>query len=132
MRIMLALVMTLAPVAVSVQASTPGDLPKVRDGLLAIAIADKLQSNCDSIAPRMVRAYSAMKSLETYARSQGYSAEEVQAYAKSKSAKQQIKALAETYLEQNGVDPNRPATYCTVGRAEINDGTSAGRLLKTK
>jgi len=132
MRLVLTLVMALAPAAVSVQASTPGDLPKVRDGLVAIAAADRLQKHCDSIAPRMVRAYSVMKSLETYARSEGYSADDVQAYAKSKSAKAQISGMARAYLAQNGVDPDRPATYCTVGRAEIDNGTSVGRLLKIK
>ncbi|WP_147124539.1 DUF5333 domain-containing protein [Shimia ponticola] len=132
MRSVLTLVMIMAPAAVSVQASTPGDLPKVRDGLVAIAAANEVQKNCDSIAPRMVRAYSAMKSLETYARSQGYSAQDVQDYAKSNTAKAEIASLARNYLVQNGVDPAQPATYCTVGSAEIEDGTSVGRLLKTK
>lgn len=132
MRSVLALILVLAPVAASVHASTPGDLPKVRDGMMSIAAADSIRKNCDSIAPRMVRAYSVMKSLETYARSQGYSAKDIEAYRKSKSAKAELNARAKAYLAQNGVDPARPATYCTVGRAEIENGTSVGRLLKMK
>lgn len=132
MRTILISLLVLIPAAVSVQARTPGDLPKVRDGLTAVAAANEIRQNCDDISARVIRAYSLIRSLESFARSQGYSKAEIDAYVDSKSEKAALEARAKAYLTQNGVDPSRPATYCSVGRSEIAKETAVGRLLSAK
>lgn len=131
-RFVLVLALALVPVAATVQANTPGDLPKVRNGLIAVAAADRIRQNCDSIAPRMVRAFSYIKSLESYARSQGFSAAQIEGYVESDATKAELKGQARAYLVENGVDPAQPATYCIVGRTEIDRNSEIGRLLKMK
>ena len=126
----LALVLVTLPLAGNVSAKTPGDLPDVRNGLIAVSAADTIRKRCDSISPRMMRAYSFIKSLESSARSQGFSRDEVNAFVKDKSAKRALESQANAYLAQNGVDPSVPATYCTVGRAEIAKNSAIGRLLR--
>ncbi len=50
----------------------------------------------------------------------------------SDSEKARIRAKGEDYLKANGVDYDKPETFCTFGLAEIEKSSAVGALLKAK
>ncbi|PZX17633.1 hypothetical protein LX81_01358 [Palleronia aestuarii] len=102
----------------------------VRQGFYAIGLADEVRRNCPDISPRLVRAYSFLKSLERYARDAGYSEADVKALEDNDTAKDALRAEVRADLAARGAAPGNPAGYCAVGREEIARGTQAGQLLK--
>ena len=46
--------------------------------------------------------------------------------------KKRILSIAQERLADHGVIPEQPATYCTLGLAEIEAGSAIGKLLKAK
>lgn len=108
------------------------DHQQINDGLLIIAIGDKIQDNCPSIEPRMFKAYSFAKTLERLAKKDGYTDDEIRAFVKDKAEKSRVKGLADTYLAQRGVQQDDPLSYCMAGLNEIEKNSQIGVLLKTK
>ena len=104
----------------------------ITEGLIAVGIADEIRSTCDSISPRMIRAYQFINGLWSHAREAGYSDPEIEAYVDSDTEKARLKGLALAYMTQNGVVPGDAESYCTLGRTEIAEGSAIGRLLRAK
>jgi hypothetical protein len=102
----------------------------INQGLRNIAAADMIRKNCDSIQPRMLRAYFYLNSLTQAAKDKGYSDEQIKAYTKDTAQKQRLLDQVANYLQQHGATPGDAASYCTVGRAEIAAKSDIGRLLK--
>ena len=132
MRVLLTTLLVLVPLAASVQARTPGDIPEVRNTLVAVAAGDMIRKECTTISPRMLRVFNLRNQLLSTARAAGFSREQIDAYVDDKIEKDRLKGLARQYLAQKGVDPDSPSSYCTVGKAEIAAKTPVGRLLKAK
>lgn len=128
-----------ALVAMSLGLSTPAvaktplrEVAEIDDGLFAVAVADEIRKQCDTISARMIRAFMYMNALERRAKELGYSQTEIKAYVKSPEEKARMRARGEAFLKANGVSYADPETFCTLGRTEIAKGTQIGQLLRAK
>jgi len=108
------------------------DDKQIDDGLTVIAAGDMIQKYCDTISPRWFAAYSFARSLESRAKSLGFSDQEIEDYVENKAEKARVKGQARAYLVSQGLDPALPETYCEVGRYEIERNSQIGVLLKAK
>lgn len=128
----------IAATVLATSAPNPEALPPLHEdptivhGFYQIGLADEIRKNCDTIAPRLFRAYSYLKALEKYARRSGYSEEQIDALTDNKAEKRKLRARIRADLERRGASPESPEGYCTVGREEIAKGSVAGRLLRAK
>ena len=104
----------------------------LNEGLIAISMANVIRKTCPSISARMLKAWLKVKSLEAEAQSLGYSAQEVSAFVKDPLEKKRVLSIAQERLADHGIIPEQPATYCTLGLAEIEAGSAIGKLLKAK
>ena len=103
---------------------------EINEGLIAISMANVIRKTCPSISARMLKAWFYITTLETEAQSLGYSAQEVTAFVKDPMEKKRVLSIAQERLVDHGVIPEKPATYCTLGLAEIEAGSAIGKLLK--
>ena len=106
--------------------------PRVVAGFYWIGLADEVQERCDSIEPRLFRAFGRIRSLERYAREVGYTAEQIDELTDNKAEKERLRARIRADLAKRGATPETPEGYCTVGREEIAKDSAAGRLLRAR
>lgn len=106
------------------------DVPEIDGTILAVGIADEIRKNCPEISARMLKAYTLVTGLKDRARALGYSDAEIDAYRGSDAEKARLKAARAAYLAQSGVTVGQPATYCALGRQEIEKGGQIGALLR--
>ena len=132
LRALIVVSLLVAPMGAPLAARSPGDVAEVRNGLLAVAVGNLIQENCDAITPRLIRVFSLRNALLAAARAAGFSDEEIDAYVDDDVAKAALEAEAELYLAQNGATPGDTATYCAAGLQEIADGSAVGRLLRER
>lgn len=99
-------------------------------GFYAIGLADEVRKNCPSISPRLIRAYTYLKSIEKYARDAGYSDAQIEALTKNRAEKEKLRAQIRADLAARGAVPGSPEGFCAVGREEIARNTASGRLLQ--
>ncbi|TDL84240.1 hypothetical protein E2L08_01885 [Palleronia sediminis] len=104
--------------------------PTVRQGFYAIGLADEIRKNCPQISPRLVRAYTFLKSLESYALEAGYSQAEIKQLTDNDAAEDALRAEIRADLAARGATAGNTSGFCAVGREEMARGTQAGRLLK--
>lgn len=102
----------------------------LNDGLRAVVIADAIRNRCPSISGRLIRAFFFLKGLENYARKKGYREEDVSAFLQDRIERERVFNEARKYLEEHGAKEGDPESFCRVGRAEIEQGTPIGKLLK--
>lgn len=105
---------------------------RVVNGFYVIGFADEIRKRCDTIEPRIIRAYSFLLSLERYARNAGYTSEDIDNLRDNKVEKEKLRAKIRADLAARGATPETPEGYCTVGLEEIAKGSAAGRLLRVK
>ena len=89
----------------------------------------EIRKNCDSIGGRVIKALFYMNSLKQRARERGYSEAEIDAYVDNKAEKRKMRRKGEAYMAAKGVDPEKPETFCDLGRAEIAADTPIGKFL---
>ena len=106
--------------------------PTVVRGFYAIGLADELRKNCDTIEPRLFRAYTYLKSLERYARNAGYTEAQIDELVDNKTEKERLRHEIRVDLAKRGASPKTPQGYCTVGLEEIAKDSAAGRLLRAR
>ena len=106
------------------------DVPEIDDTILAVGIADEIRKNCPTISARMIRAIGVVNGLKPKARELGYSEAEIDAYRKSDTERNRLKAERRAYLAAAGVRSGAPETYCALGRVEIEKGGQIGSLLR--
>ncbi len=104
----------------------------VNDRLIAARIADRIRKTCPTINARIFYAYGEARKLQGYARKQGYSDAQIDAFLDSKTEKKRIYAVAEDYLTRNGAKKDDPESFCRIGRAEMQKNTIIGSLLVAK
>lgn len=130
--------LTAAALALAVLAGPAAALPPlaqekyINDRLIAARIADRIRRECPTIDARIIHAWSQARALKTYARSKGYSEQQIKAFLDSKADKQRIYAVAERYLRQNGATPGDAESFCRIGRDEIAKNTVTGSLLSAR
>lgn len=100
--------------------------------LTAARIADRIRRECDSIDARLIYAYSEARALKREAEKLGYSATQIDDFLDDKAEKARIYAAAEDYLKSKGAKPGDKASFCTVGRAEIDAKSYVGSFLRAK
>ncbi len=106
--------------------------PTVRSMFYSIGLADEVRKNCPTIEPRMLRAFTYLKSIETYARTAGYSDDQIRNLTENKAEKEKLRVLIRGDLVRRGASPGDPAGYCRVGAEEIARKSASGRLLREK
>ncbi len=124
----LALVGAATP-ALAVDYTAMREDTRVHSELLGASIAYLIDENCPELSLRKFRLFNKAMALQSYARSLGYSFREITAYVDSKAEQDRFRAIAEPMLEKQGVRKGDPESYCAVGRAEMEKGTFAGKLL---
>ena len=105
---------------------------EINEGLIAISMADRIRTSCPEISARFIEAFIFLKSLESKALALGYDGSEIKAFINDADEKDRVLGLAHARLTTIGALPDQPATYCTVGLAEIQAGSAIGKLLKAK
>ncbi|MBV1868290.1 MAG: DUF5333 domain-containing protein [Marinosulfonomonas sp.] len=100
--------------------------------LISAAIGALIEETCPSIGRRNLTILSKTLALQNYALKKGYTRTQIKAYIKSKSAKDYVRAQAESYLAARGVVVGEKETYCAQGRAEIANKTLAGSLMRVR
>ena len=119
--------------ALPTDAKTPlRDVGEIDDGLLAVAIADEMRKNCDTLDARLFRAFGMLQNLKQRAKELGYTSEEIEAYVSSAEEKARMRARGESWFKDRGVAIGDYEQYCALGAQEVLQGTTIGRLLRQK
>ena len=110
--------------------SSPGDVTEVTEGLIAVGMALELSDKCDSVSARRIRGVNFLFSLKDKLEEAGFSDAAIDAYIDNDAEQDRLEAIARQRLADLGVVTSNGATYCTVARAQIAQGTQVGRLLR--
>ncbi len=104
--------------------------PRTHEELLAASKAYLIDEHCDELALRRLYFITTALSLQSHARGLGYSNSEISAYVDSPKEQARFRAIAEPWLAKQGAKKGDKASYCKVGRAEIEKESILGNLLK--
>jgi len=104
-------------------------VPKIYNGLFAVAVANEVRRECETIGPRVISAWRFVRGLQAHARELGYTDEQTEAFVTDKDEQDRMQVHVDRYLAENGVNGDDPESYCALGRAEIAAGSQAGQLL---
>jgi hypothetical protein len=104
----------------------------ITEGLIAISMADTVRNECASISAQLIPAILYLNSLKQHAIELGYTAAEIKTFIKDKSEKARLLEVARTRLEELGALSDVPSSYCGIGLAEIETGSTIGKLLRAK
>ncbi|MEQ9259989.1 MAG: DUF5333 domain-containing protein [Roseovarius sp.] len=135
MKTLVSLIAVGCLIAGAAAASAGGDLSKdkeINDGLLIMAVAEKIQRECSSIGGRLGRARSFASKLEEQAMARGYTKAEIDAYVRDDYAKYRVREKRNDYFQSKGASDEDAASLCVLGRDEIARGSSIGYLLRAK
>ena len=124
-----AALMGLTMMATSVSAN-PSEVTRVTEGLIAVGMAYELSEKCSSVGARNLRGLNFLWGLKSHLQELGYSDRAIDAYIDNKPEKDRLEAIARERLHSLGVRTDDPASYCTVARAQISQGTLAGSFLR--
>lgn len=108
-----------------------GDHPYISERLFAAQVADVLRKKCPTIKGNLFRFFFKANALKNYTLRLGYTSDEIRAYLKSDKTKAFYLSAAEEYLRAQGVEEGREQSYCAVAEQEIDNGTTAGKLLRS-
>ena len=122
--------------AASLPAMAEGNVPladeaHINEQLVAGAAGDILRRTCPTLKARVLVVMGKLNALENYARAQGYTKDEVNAFLKDRGQKARVKTAAMGYLSAAGAVEGDVESYCSAGRAEIAKGTLVGSLLRS-
>jgi len=106
------------------------DVTRVTEGIIAVGMAVELSDKCGSLSPRTLRGINFLRSLQNHARDLGFSQSQIDDYIDNKDEERRLEAIARGRLAELGVVVGQENTYCTVGRAQMSQGTQIGRLLR--
>jgi hypothetical protein len=106
------------------------DVLRVRDGIIHVGMAFEISERCDSLRPRTFRGLSFLNSLKNHARDLGFSDDEIDAYVNDDAEKDRLEGIARQQLTLLGADDANDASYCAVGRAQMEANTRVGWLLR--
>ena len=115
--------------AVSAQSALK-DVQRIRDGIIHVGMAYEISERCDSLRPRTFRGISFLNSLKNHANELGFSDAEVDAYVNDDAEKDRLEGIARQQLANLGAEAGNDASYCAVGRAQMDANTRVGWLLR--
>lgn len=104
------------------------DVPEIREGLIATAIAYAIGEECGSIDARLLAGLAYLEQLRGRARELGFSDDEIEAFLEAERGDMEAEARAR--MRAAGVVEGQAETFCAMGRAEIASGSVTGRLLR--
>ncbi|KNG92478.1 DUF5333 domain-containing protein [Pseudaestuariivita atlantica] len=130
--VMMAVVLAVALPSATLAKPPLRDVTAVDDGVMYVAIADRLRKDCDNLGARMIRAMSRLNDLKGTAKAAGYSDAEIEAYHTSKAEKARMKTKATAWLQARGVSVKDKSGFCAFGIAEIKRGSPIGTLLRER
>ncbi len=119
----------LAPVVAQAQAASIAEVPEITEGLIATAIAYEIGRVCGPVDGRRLQGLAFLLSLQSRARSLGFSQEEIDAYVEDEAEKARLEGIARERLTALGAVEGDEESFCAVGRAEMARGSQVGRLL---
>jgi hypothetical protein len=119
----------LAPVVAQAQAASIAEVPEITEGLIATAIAYEIGRVCGPVDGRRLQGIAFLLSLQSRARSLGFSQEEIDAYVEDEAEKARLEGIARERLTALGAVEGDEESFCAVGRAEMARGSQVGRLL---
>ncbi len=103
---------------------------RVQSELLGASMAYILVEQCAPIKLRRLKLVANALSLTSHAKGLGYSGDEVEAYVNDKDEQARFRARAMERLAELGAREGDAASFCEVGRAEMEKGSYVGALLK--
>ena len=106
------------------------DVTRVTEGIIAVGMAIELSDKCSTLSPRRLRGINFLRNLENHAKDLGFSQSQIDEFINNKDEERRLEAIARGRLADLGVVVGQESTYCTVGRAQIAQGTQTGRLLR--
>jgi hypothetical protein len=106
-----------------------GRIPEITEGLVDTAIAYAIGERCEKLRGRRIEGLAFLWSLAGVAMSRGFSPAEIEAYIDDDAERDRIEALARERLIAKGAVEGEGATFCAIGRAEMQAGSRIGRLL---
>ena len=101
----------------------------INNSLVQARVADLLRRGCPDLDARIIKAFGEARKLKRYAKDQGYSDAQIDAFLDSRDERRRIYAQADRYMVANGVVNGQPKTFCRLGQQEIAQKTIAGSLL---
>lgn len=110
--------------------ANPANVERVTEGLIAAGMALELGEQCGDVRVRMLRGLNFLQGLKSHLSDLGYSSAEIDAFIDNDAEKDRLEAIARQRLAALGVKSNDAASYCTVARAQIAQGTQVGQLLR--
>ena len=133
MRLITTLVLSAALMAnAGVAQAGLADERDINEGLLMLAVADKIRRSCDSIGGRLMRAQSYANQLEQLAAERGYSNDEIDDYINSKANRAAMRERRNAYFASKGASNLDHESLCVLGQDEMARNSAAGRLLRAK
>ena len=131
MKVLIPLALSVAVVGSGAQAqSSPHEVSRVAEGLIAAGMAIELGDLCDDVSVRTLRGLSFLQGLKRHLRELGFSNDEIDAYIDDDEEKDRLEAIARGRLADLGVVTTEADTYCTVANEQIAQGTQVGQLLR--
>ena len=104
----------------------------ITEGLIAISMADTVRNECVTISAQWIPAMLYLNSLKQHAIELGYTASEIKTFIKDENEKERLLEVARTRFEKLGAVTDVPSSYCGIGMAEIETGSTIGKLLRVK
>ena len=104
----------------------------ITEGLIAISMADTVRNECVTISAQWIPAMLYLNSLKQHAIELGYTASEIKAFIKDENEKERLLEVAKTRFKKLGAITDVPSRYCGIGMAEIETGSTIGKLLRVK
>ena len=127
MRVILLALLVLFPASAIAEDRLPMNQdPELERGLRLVAQGHFVRKYCDSVSPRVFRAYGLLNSLKSRAEELGYSEEEMEAYVDDPTEKARVEGLAKLDLEAMGAVFGQPDTFCDVAKTQIAAGRGFG------
>jgi len=100
--------------------------------LLTAAVGNEIRDNCPTIEVRTIAATFYVIGIVNYASAQGFSRAEMDAFREDPKEQDRLRKAAHAYLDSHGVNRKDAASYCPLGKAEIEQKSEIGRLLKSR
>lgn len=130
MKLILALLISIAALPAHANAQALRDDAHVTDMLVAAQVGDILRKTCPQVSARMFVVLAEMNALQNHAARLGHDMAAIRSFLGDAAEKQRIRALADAYLAAAGVTSGDVASYCAAARAEVASQSVAGRLIQ--
>ncbi len=106
--------------------------PELSAGLRWIAAADTIRNTCPEIEERTWASLNFARKLLNRAFDLGYGFGKAKAYVDDETEQARVRAEAMAYLRQVGAVEGDAASFCAVGRTEIDRKSQIGVLLRVR